>query len=506
MTTMPNIPGRVLALIVPQSLVQTVRDALEAHDKLDKLSKIRPLSSNSNQARSGKSEKPNRYLIPTTEVHEENLYHVAYEESLLRLLTELDLQHLLFDISYKTTRLTPKTSQKPTQPINGLARTVRNRLLSLPISLLPTSADDLISSTRWSYMIYPPLLLLPATTFSAPCWPDLLSKIPKAQLTELYASICAAFKTTHLALEGPIPSTSSTGTNILRSPSNLTSLHGDFGPALPSSPEHSPTISDFENAFWCSTSQNGIAQTWAPRYTMFSRGNLSEKKRVLELKSLTKEELGGTDPRETSAVDLYAGIGYFAFSYVMAGVGKVLCWELNPWSVEGMRRGAEKNGCGSKIIDRDEVMEPRNEGELERERLLVFQENNEKAGERVQRMRDHIPPVRHVNCGLLPTSSGSWAIAVQALDPLQGGWIHAHENVRARDIEQKKEEIVERFKALVHVHYGSQRFSITCSHVETVKSYGPAINHMVFDIAVLPFEPHHTTPTLPSPPTQAASG
>lgn len=239
---------------------------------------------------------------------------------------------------------------------------------------------------------------------------------------------------------------------------------------------------------------------------MFSRGNLSEKKRVLELKSLTKEELGGTDQREISAVDLYAGIGYFAFSYVMAGVGKVLCWELNPWSVEGMRRGAEKNGCGSKIINRDEVMEPRNGGELERERLLVFRENNEKAGERVQRMRDHIPPVRHVNCGLLPTSSGSWAIAVQALDPLQGGWIHAHENVRARDIEQKKEEIVERFKALVHVHYGSQRFSITCSHVETVKSYGPAINHMVFDIAVLPFEPHHTTPTLPSPPTQAASG
>jgi len=502
MTTMPNISRRVLALIVPQSLVQTVRDALEAHDKLDKLSKIRPLSSNSKQAKSGEPKKPNRYLIPTTEVHEENVYHVASEESLLRLLTELDLQHLLFDISYKTTRLTPKTLQKPTQPINGLARIVRNRLLSLPISLLPTSADDLISSTRWSYMIYPPLLLLPATTICAPLWPDLLSKIPKAQLTELYASICAAFKTTHLALDGPIPSTSSTGSNILRSPSNLTPLHGDFGPALPSPPEHDPTAADFKNAFWCSNSQNGIVQTWAPRYTMFSRGNLSEKKRVLELKSLTEEGLGGTDPRETSAVDLYAGIGYFAFSYVKAGVGKVLCWELNPWSVEGMGRGAEENGWGTKMIgDGDGVMEPRNGGKLERERLLVFQENNEKADKRVRGMRDNIPPVRHVNCGLLPTSSGSWATAVQALDPIQGGWIHAHENVRARDTEHRKGEIIERFKALVQMHDGFERFSVTCSHVETVKSYGPGINHIVFDIAILPFGPPNTTPTLPSPST-----
>lgn len=497
---------RVMVLIVPQSLVQTVKDALEAYDKLDRRSKIRPVSSKSSNAKSGESEKPKRYLIPTTEIYEESTWGSAYEDSMLRVLTELDLQHLLFEISYKTTRLTPKTSQKPTQPSNRLARTVRNRLLSLPISLLSTSADDLISSSRWSYVIYPPLLLLPATTFSAPPWPDLLSKIPKAQLTEVYASICTALKTTHLALDGPISSTSGAGINILRSPSNLTPLHGDFGPALPSSLEHSPTTRDFGKAFWCSTSQNGVIQTWAPRYTMFSRGNLSEKKRVLELKTLTKEGLEGTDPQEISAVDLHAGIGYFAFSYAKAGVGKVLCWELNPWSVEGMRRGAEENGWGCRIFgDGHIVMEPSNGREMRKERLLVFQENNEKAGERVQGMRDHIPPVRHVNCGLLPTSSGSWATAVQALDPTQGGWIHAHENVGARDTECRKEEIVERFKALVQVHQGSKRFSITCSHTETVKSYGPGINHMVFDIAILPFGPHLTSSTLPSPPTQAAS-
>lgn len=506
MASDPNISRRVMALIVPQSLVKTVKDALEAHGKLDRLSKIRPVRSGSANA-DFESEKPQRYLIPTTEVLEEHVLDLASEESKLMLLTELDLQHLLFDISYTTTMLTPKTKQNLVSTSNKLARTVHSWLLSLPSSLLPTSADDLISLARWSYMIYPPLLLLPAPTFFAPPWHDILSQLPKAKLTDLYASICTAFNTTHLALDGPIPSTSSTGSNILRSPSNLTPLHGDFGPALPSSPEHSPTTSDFAEAFWCSTSQNGIVQTWAPRYTMFSRGNLSEKKRLLELKSLTKEGLGGTDPRETSAVDLYAGIGYFAFSYVKAGVGKVLCWELNPWSVEGMRRGAEENGWVSKIIsDGNDVLGSRDGEELGGERLLVFQQNNEEAGERIQRMRDQIPPIRHVNCGLLPISSGSWASAVRALDPIQGGWIHAHDNIRARDIEQKRREVVERFRALAVMQNRSQRFSITCSHVETVKSYGPGINHVVFDIAILPFESFHTTPILLSPSTQAASG
>ena len=493
-----------MAFIVPQSLVKIVKDALEAHGKLDKLSKIHRVRSDSVNTNS-ESDKPQRYLIPTTEVLEENVLDCASEKTKLMVLTKLDLQHLVSDICFTTTTLTLKTTQNPISFSNKLARTVHNWLLSLPSLQLSTPADDLISLARWSYLICPPLLLLPATTFSAPPWHDLLSRLPKAQLMELYASICTVFNTTHLALDGPIPSTSSIGINVLRSPSNLTPLYGNFGPALPSSPEHSPSTGDFENAFWCSTSQNGITQTWAPRYTMFSRGNLSEKKRVLELQSLKMEGLGEAHPRETSAVDLYAGIGYFAFSYVKAGVGKVLCWVLNPWCVEGMRRGAEENDWGCRIFrDGNDGLDPRNGGKQGSERLLVFQENNEKASEMIRRMRDHVPPVRHVNCGLLPTSSGSWAIAVQALDPVQGGWIHAHENVRTRDIEHRKGAIVERFKTLAHVHHGSQRFGIACSHVETVKSYGPGIKHMVFDIAILPSKRHHNIPTLPSASTQAA--
>ena len=225
---------------------------------------------------------------------------------------------------------------------------------------------------------------------------------------------------------------------------------------------------------------------------MFSRGNASEKTRLLGLKSL-----GGHGAREVSAVDLYAGIGYFAFSYVKIGVGRVFCWEINGWSVEGLRRGAGENGWGGCVVGCGEGWEGcegkkgigMGQGGFRDERLVVFKESNEKAVERIDGMRGEIPPVRHVNCGFLPSSSDSWKIAVQLLDPVQGGWIHAHENVNTKDVERRGREVVEIFTALVSTYgRGSIRehARVTCEHVETVKSYGPRVSHCVFDIAILP--------------------
>ena len=132
--------------------------------------------------------------------------------------------------------------------------------------------------------------------------------------------------------------------NILRSPVNLTPLYGDFGSTPTPQTISNPTATDFANALWVTARQNGIWQTWAPLYTMFSRGNVREKARILNLPTLTT----GLDTA-SAAVDLYAGIGYFAFSYrkssqaLEKGIKQVLCWEINPWSVEGLRRGAEMN-------------------------------------------------------------------------------------------------------------------------------------------------------------------
>ncbi|MCJ1275880.1 hypothetical protein MMC21_003685 [Puttea exsequens] len=212
---------------------------------------------------------------------------------------------------------------------------------------------------------------------------------------------------------------------------------------------------------------------------MFSRGNISEKARILKLDSLTEAILGAR-PEETSAVDLYAGIGYFTFCYASMRVERVLCWEINGWSIEGLRRGAEGNGWGVRVVEEGE--EWRGGGE----RVVVFREGNVDAGWRVEAVREMIPPVRHVNCGFLPSSRGGWEGAVRVLDRA-GGWIHAHENIALRDVERRKREIVDVLVQLVESRYGSdprEKRKIDCEHLEQVKSYAPGIMHCVLDIRI----------------------
>lgn len=249
---------------------------------------------------------------------------------------------------------------------------------------------------------------------------------------------------------------------------------------------------------------------------MFSRGNISEKTRLLSLDSLTVAGLGGKSPRDTSAVDLYAGVGYFAFSYVKRGVGKVLCWEINPWSVEGLRKGAEMNGWDLKIdkMGLGEAQETDKTKEINGEgiNLIVYFESNEHAARRTNIIRDSIPPIRHVNCGFLPTSQPSWATAVQALDPIQGGWIHVHENIFTHSFNLRQKEITCIFKELVesnqHRHHNFQypqhhhhhhhhrgkasvsQWTVECVHFEQVKNFAPGVVHCVLDIAILPLLPH----------------
>lgn len=365
------------------------------------------------------------------------------------------------------------------------------------------------SSSPWSYTVYPPLLLLPRGTFAAEPWPRVLAAGLEAHLPALYARLCVEFHVTHVALNAPIPALSpspgrrgsfpsfpSAGEseametpNVLRAPLALTPLYGSFGPSLP--PGHEPSPADFSAAFWCTARQNGIFQTWAPRQTMFSRGNVSEKTRLLNLRSLTSDGLGARSVAEISAVDLYAGVGYFAFCYAKAGVGRVFCWEISAWSVEGLRRGAAGNGWEVRVEGKggnEAVGE--GYGDLGKEfhggkRLIVYHESNEKAASRIVALRGGIPPVRHVNCGFLPTSEPSWEAAVQIVDPVEGGWIHAHENIEIRSFESRREEIVRLFCALVEKHHEGKR-EVECVHFEQVKNYAPGVVHCVLDISIMP--------------------
>ncbi|KAI1826926.1 S-adenosyl-L-methionine-dependent methyltransferase [Xylaria intraflava] len=362
---------------------------------------------------------------------------------------------------------------------------------------------------RWT--VYGPLVLLPTGSFTSQAWRDILegsqSAMPETHdeghVTSdgqalLWEAILAqipgspATKLTHLAVNEGIPLHAKTGEeeqeagsreNILRSPSGLRMLHGDFGPA---SPPASGDGDEFARAFWISTKQNGITQVWAPRWTMFSRGNITEKTRLLRFHQGDDDD-GGAHACPV-AVDLYAGIGYFAFCYAALG-HRVICWELNPWSVEGLRRGAEANGWRVRVIVpsddgvADDVLRDVLAGE---DRIVVFLEDNARAAGRIRRLDElsgngalRMRDVAHVNCGLLPSCRASWETAWEIVARTPRAWVHLHENVGSADIEGRKGEIEGWF-----AERAGREACVCVEHVELVKTFAPDVWHCVFDLRV----------------------
>lgn len=342
---------------------------------------------------------------------------------------------------------------------------------------------------RWS--LYTPLVLLPPTAFSSPQWKEYLAALGPGVRQKFYRCFTTSIypDATHLALNAPIPPTTTTGTtaptateNIMRSPSNLTPLLGSFGPPPPCDPCES-TLSE---TLFVTTTQLGITQTWAPLHTMFSRGNISEKSRIVAPHFPGISSIPGS-----AIVDLYAGIGYFTFCYLKAAARVALCWELNPWSVEGFVRGMSANGFGQVLV----VCEGEPTPPLDGVRAVVFNEDNRHAGRRLRELREmrNEPSqvglgIKHVNLGLLPTSEGGWENAVNALTDGDGemGWAHVHENVAVAELAQKATDVETRFRELVSkVGRGEWQAKLDGGTVGVkVKMYAPGVVHMVYDISV----------------------
>ncbi|KAL9089392.1 MAG: hypothetical protein Q9165_005713 [Trypethelium subeluteriae] len=228
---------------------------------------------------------------------------------------------------------------------------------------------------------------------------------------------------------------------------------------------------------------------------MFSRGNISEKSRILSLPSVAESvQQGRVKGRGCAAVDLYGGIGYFAFSYVKAAVGVCLCWEINGWSVEGLRRGAAANKWPTHIVI-PEDNDPKTEHEasacdIENDefRLLVFQESNEFATRRIQKLRKQLPPIKHVNCGLLPCSKPSWQTALEVIDIFEGGWLHLHQNIAVKEIGETAKDTLKRTQTIAAAMWddGGTTRVLELQHIEQVKTYAPGVMHCVLDIFIPP--------------------
>ncbi|KAI4677064.1 uncharacterized protein J4E88_006871 [Alternaria novae-zelandiae] len=449
----------------------------------------------------------NRMRIPTTipcPAPRNSSNDILDAEGLKSKITEdLALSEISTDISIS--HHVPSTAASPraahSSPLHKALGTALTLLLDLASVSHTLTVEALVTAFPDGYSVYKPMLLLPHNALSSAPWRALSTTYPadSDEMKAVWRDTAISVGATHVAINAPIPiSTSSTSAslsttageeNILRSPTNLTPLYGNFGPAPTSQTITSPSATDFADALWVTARQNGIWQTWAPLYTMFSRGNVNEKARILNLASVNNLDVAST------AVDLYAGIGYFAFSYKKSGdrrdtgIKQVACWEINPWSVEGLRRGAEMNGWTCRVLKDTDIAQlrespSRDDSCLDQADLLVFQTSNESAETDYALLPSPKPPVRHVNLGLLPSSKLSWGVAVAMLDKQLGGWIHVHENVGVKDVETRRKVIEEEFQSLVDKRDAATRRKVLVEHVEKVKMYAPGVVHCVFDVVI----------------------
>ena len=392
--------------------------------------------------------------------------------------------------------------RRKTKAENPISEAVRQWLASVPSPQTADAspgADELVQTAPKRWVIYEPMVLLPSGSFNSAPWTTLLAVVPRDRKTTLWQHILDELSKTskenltHLAVNEGIPlaqGPAGEAENILRSPSGLRMLHGNFGPASTTSSSPDADEDDFDRAFWVSTKQNGIHQVWAPRWTMFSRGNVKEKARLLAFHDDDDDEPASEPSRRRRrrraqlapawAVDLYGGIGYFVFSYARLGL-RVLCWELNPWSVEGLRRGAARNGWAVRVIRGPDLALPTADTLAGAEEpIIVFLEDNQHAARRVDELRASgvRMDVSHVNCGFLPTSEPSWRSAWDIVGDRGEGWMHLHENVGAKDIEARREAIAHMLGSW------SEARAADVEHVELVKTYAPDVWHCVFDVYI----------------------
>lgn len=342
---------------------------------------------------------------------------------------------------------------------SSLEAVVANVLASENIAL--TDELRLKIPSKWSK--YPPMILFKAGTFDSECWNDVFGRLISSQQFFLRLLQQKFPDITHLAVNKPIIES-----DVMRRPFQIQPLYGDFGPKPTAQTFDAPMLQDLQRAFWCHVVQNGIYQTWSPTYTMFSRGNIKEKARIVNEYDIEQGDV---------ALDLYAGIGYFTLSYLKRGC-EVFCWEINPWSVHGLVEGVKKMGVKYRLISRD-AQYTNEDYAADREtgvRVYIFHESNDYAA---KRMNQILPlAIAHINLGLLPSSQLSWPIVCEVVSRSSKNKIrvHVHENVGVSDLQQFQKQVLGFFQQRL------QDFAVAVKHLEKVKTFAPDVWHTVVDV------------------------
>lgn len=414
--------------LTDSKLVKQVKSALEEEERLNKKLKI--------------SSQSGRFTIPIVCSSDEE--SDALLEKIRLKLTNIELNVI---------------KKEDTEPGNSNTLNFQFEKLLDSFNTDSKLILQLLSELPKRYSIYPPLLLLPSNSLDTAIWMEYLKSISEEQRTLIYKLMLDFYSTptnkfTHLAINKPIPKQD----NVIRTPMQLTILYGDF------------------SNFWCHTIQNGIYQTWMPLHTMFSRGNIKEKARILtDYKDISNV---------TDIIDMYVGIGYFTLSYLKRGAKRLFCWEINSRSVEGLARNVKKNGFGDPyVIQRNEPVI------LEKvlcSRCIIFLESNEYCLDRFKELLDQENDnlklnlnITHINLGLLPTSTDSWPYTCKLID-LYGinssdAWVHVHENIGISDLDTFMELAAGKLQELTNTR------NVRPIWLEKVKTFAPDVYHIVGD-------------------------
>ena len=179
---------------------------------------------------------------------------------------------------------------------------------------------------------------------------------------------------------------------------------------------------------------------------MFCSGNVTERMRMGRQRAIGE-----------TVVDLYCGIGYYGIPLLVYGKAAFLhAFEWNENSLLSLRLNLQAAGIPEskyKIHGGDN-------------RILALSEDVKGVADRVL-------------LGLLPSSEEGWPLAVRALNQ-KGGIIHVHTNVHKKEEENWVRSTCERFMELFS--NAGTVMSVSCLHVERVKSYAPHVNHVVADL------------------------
>jgi len=253
------------------------------------------------------------------------------------------------------------------------------------------------------------------------------------------------------------------------------------------------TTSEPKSIQWITVTEQGIRQSFDVTQVMFSRGNITEKIRFGKVLVQPKDVV----------LDLYAGIGYYTLPALLhGGAAFVYACEWNPTALQALTFNV-------------------NDNRVDPSQYVVL------SGDCRHLVLPNIPTattnnlqINRVSLGLLPSSEGSWRIAVQAImgtvprEPRQmetttssdnsqqpnhslpaihplGGWLHIHGNVPVKE----KSIWAQWLTGQLHQYIRDEMdkwsqddddWVVICHHVEKVKSFAPTVNHYVADVFVGP--------------------